>query len=403
MSDIMTSTGRQTAGNRLAVLTIVAGGMIVLASSMGIGRFVYTPILPVMANALDLSAAQTGLLASVNLVAYLAGAIAASSRFMRGSPHFWLIGGLVVLALSTIATGMVSNMPALIFMRVLAGASTAIALIFGMAIVTDRLARLGRVSLAGLQFGGVGFGMVVSAVLVAWLTASGFGWRSLWYAGGAAVVVGIVLTALLLPGGGEDRTASDNGEPLRGTGFITMVLSYGLFGFGYIITATFIVAIVHDSERLAFLQPYIWMAVGLAGMPSTYLWNFVSARIGFAKMYAVGCIVEAIGVALSVSTEIPVLIVLSAALLGGTMMALTGSGFSHVREIATGSARRLFAVMTVSFSIGQVSGPIIAGWLYDLQGSFFWGSMAAVAALILAAGLSLLSEAQARRASNIPA
>ncbi|MGE0586839.1 MAG: YbfB/YjiJ family MFS transporter [Flavobacteriaceae bacterium] len=396
----MTSKESQTTGGGAAVLTIVAGGMIVLATSMGIGRFVYTPILPVMANALDLTASQAGLLASVNLVAYLAGAIAASSRLMRGSPHFWLVGGLVVLAASTVGTGLVTDMASLILMRVVAGAANAISLIFGMAIVTDRLARLGHLSLAGLQFGGVGFGMLVSAMLVAWLAASGFGWRSMWYASGAAIVIGIALTALLLPGDLKAKADNDNGQPLRGIGFVTMVLSYGLFGFGYIITATFIVAIVHDSERLAFLQPYIWMAVGIAGMPSTYLWSFVSARVGFAKMYAIGCVVEAIGVALSVTTQTPALIILAAMLLGGTMMALTGAGFSHVREIATGSARRLFAVMTVSFSIGQVAGPIVAGWLHDLQGSFFWGSMMAVATLILSAALGLLSEAQARRASN---
>ena len=104
---------------------------------------------------------------------------------------------------------------------------------------------------------------------------------------------------------------------------ISLVVAYGLFGFGYIITATFLVAIVRASEEVRPLEPLIWLVVGLAAVPSVGLWTWVGRRIGVLRAFALACGVEALGVAASVLWITPAGVLLAAALLGRHVMRRT--------------------------------------------------------------------------------
>lgn len=88
------------------------GGMTALAASLGIGRFVYTPILPAMTAALGLGNAEAGLIASANFVGYLVGALVAASPRLGGSRRAWLLGSLLVSALTTAGMGLADTLPA---------------------------------------------------------------------------------------------------------------------------------------------------------------------------------------------------------------------------------------------------------------------------------------------------
>jgi MFS family permease len=171
-------------------------------------------------------------------------------------------------------------------------------------------------------------------------------------------------------------------------GLTALLVSYTLFGFGYVITATFIVAIVRESVVLRPLEPVIWTVVGLAGIPSVWAWTNLATRIGLFAAYAVACITEAIGVAASVvATSIPV-VVLAAILLGGTFMAITSLGLAGGRRMASSDPVRVLALLTAGFGVGQIVGPSLAGFLRESTGSYFAPSLAAAAALVIAAGLS---------------
>ena len=171
---------------------------------------------------------------------------------------------------------------------------------------------------------------------------------------------------------------------------VLLTLSYGLFGFGYVITATFIVLITRETPALAALEPYIWAIVGLAGAASIPFWSAVSRRLGDVPTYALACLTEAAGVALSVVYPSPAAIVLSAIFVGGTFMAITGVGLQIGRSLAPGAPQRIQAAMTAAFGIGQVFGPLIAGHLRETSGSFLVSSLAAAAALVVGAALALI-------------
>ena len=168
-----------------------------------------------------------------------------------------------------------------------------------------------------------------------------------------------------------------------------MILAYGLFGFGYIITATFLVAIVRLTDEVRVLEPWVWTLFGLAAIPSVTVWSWLGNRFGSLNAFAAACAIEAAGVAISVEWVTIPGICLSALLLGGTFMGITVVGFMAARMLSNGHPHRAFAQMTTSFSVGQMIGPTLAGFLSERLGDFRMATLIATAALIAAAALAI--------------
>jgi predicted MFS family arabinose efflux permease len=364
-------------------VSLAVGGLFAMAAGIGIGRFVYTPILPPMVEALHLTKSEAGLIASANFAGYLAGALLAAVR-LPGSRRSWLIGALTVNALALAAMGTVSALAAFLLLRFVAGLVSALCLIFASALVLERVAIAGRGRLSAVHFGGVGLGIAGSAALVALFAE----WRAMWLASGALALVSAIAVPLLVPPDhpGSQIKASGPRPPLP-PGFAPLAVAYFLFGFGYIITATFIVALVRGSPEIAALEPYVWVVVGLAAAPSVALWTGLGARWGIRRTFAITAFVEAVGVAVSALWVTTAAMVVAAVLLGGTFMGLTSLGLIAARE-GPGDPRRRIALMTASFSAGQILGPLFAGILYDRTGSLSAPSLAAAAGLVIAGALT---------------
>ena len=365
-------------------LSLAIGGLLAMAAAVGVGRFVYTPILPPMVEALGLTKGQAGIIAAANFMGYFAGALLAAVR-LPGSRRAWLIGALAVNAAALAAMGLVSSMFALSVLRFVAGLVSALGLIFASALVLDRLAAAGRARLSAVHFAGVGTGIALSAVLVALL----HDWRTMWFASGAlALAAGIAVIALVPPDHpGSHFTTSSKRAPLP-TGFAPLAIAYGLFGFGYIITATFIVAMVRGTPSIASLEPYIWVMFGLSAAPSVALWTALGAHWGIRRTFAIAAFVEAAGVAVSAQWVTSATVIAASVFVGGTFMGLTALGLIAARE-GGGDPRSRIALVTAVFSAGQILGPVFAGHLYDRTGSLALPSWAAAAALAIAGILML--------------
>ena len=377
-------------------LTLAFGGLLAMAAGIGIGRFVYTPILPPMVEALSLSKAEAGLIASANFVGYLAGALLGAVR-LPGSRRTWLLIGLALNAVCLAAMAMTNSLPLFLLLRLGAGIASAFCLIFSSALVLDRLAAAGRSGLSALHFAGVGIGIAVSAALVATLGT----WQSMWLASAALALVAAAGVVVMVPA--EDAPSSTAAAAAARSGYSTafMILAaaYFLFGFGYIITATFLIDIVRGSPAIRHLEPYAWVLVGLGAAPSVVLWGALGRRIGILPAFAVASLVEAAGVAASVLWLQTMGVVIAALFLGGTFMGLTALGLIGARETGTGDPRGRIALMTASFSVGQILGPSFAGFAYDATGSLAMPSLIAVAALVVAALLSVVADTWRRRPS----
>jgi len=376
-------------GETWAISTAI-GGLLAIAAAIGIGRFVYTPILPPMIEAMGLSKAQAGLIASANFLGYLIGAFLAAMPTLPGSRRLWLLCALTVSSLTTAAMGLSGTVPTFLALRFVGGAASAIVLIIASTVVLERLASVGRSGLSALHFAGVGSGIGVSAVLVAAMLSLGYDWRSLWLASGAVSLGALLAVAVLLP----NRAAITDALPVRGggvaldAGLYRLIVAYGLFGFGYIITATFLVTIVRVTPGIRTLEPVIWIVFGLAAAPSVALWAWIARSLNIPRAFALACVIEATGVLASVVWQTASGIFVAAILVGGTFMGITALGLIQARALATGDPRCALALMTGAFGLGQIVGPAFAGIVSDSLGSFTVPSITAAVALLLAAALA---------------
>jgi len=369
---------------------VALGGCIALAAAMGIGRFVYTPILPFMVESLGLSQAEAGIIASANFLGYLLGALAAAKASLPGGRRRWFLASLGVSAFTTAAMAVEASVPLFLVLRFASGVASAFVLVFASALVLDRLAAAGRPGLSSLHFAGVGIGIALSAVLVAGLAASGSDWRGLWLASGGLSLLALLAVLRLVPAEQEPPPiVRALGKSRANPRLVALIVAYGLFGFGYVITATFLSTLVRLTPEIRWLESYVWLVVGLAGIPSVLVWSKVARRLGTARAFALACLTLGIGVALSVLGSGALAVILAAALLGGTIMGITALGLVYARALSSGDPRRSMALMTAAFGLGQMIGPSFAGFAYSIGDSFVLPSLVASGALLIAFALTM--------------
>ncbi len=386
-------------GSERGPLAVALAGLLSLASGMGIGRFVYTPILPAMIDSLGLKPSEAGLIASANFVGYLVGALLLVSprwlpRRRRGDRRTWFLVSLAAGAASIMAMAGATGLAAFALLRFAGGVVSALSLIIGTGLVLERLAAARAGRLAPIHFAGIGTGIATSSLLVSGMEHAGYDWRGLWFGAGLLAAVMVPVIAVLYgqqPAvrGAPAAPAAAEGPRATRPGLVTLSISYGLFGFGYIITATFLVAAVRASPAARPIEPLIWLAVGLTAIPSTLGWSIVAARIGPRPALGLALLVLGAGVAVGGIWPGAVGSLVAAGLLGLTFVSISSLAFEGAREIVPETRlARTFATLTAAFGVGQVCGPLVAGYLVDWTGSFLAPSLLAAAGLALGAGLA---------------
>ena len=371
-------------------------GLLSLAVGIGIARFAYTPILPYMSAGLGLDKSEAGLIASASFLGYLLGALAAAWRAVPGDARLWLLGALAVAGLSTGAMALTTSLGAFLLLRFVSGAAGALVMVLASSLLMDRLAAAGRDGWAAVIYAGVGSGIALSSLAVPAAASGGGDWQGPWLLCGALCLALSLPVWALMRGPQAPAAAAAGARPAEGrTGVRRLILAYGLVGFGYVITATFVADMVRADPLLQAAEHMVWLCVGLTAAPSVALWGWAGRRWGYERVFAVACLVEAGGVALSVLGGGVWLILLAAGLLGGTFVGLTAIGLIQVRHLTAGDPRRNLALTTAAWGLGQMVGPTLAGVLHDWLGSYLVPSLLAAAALGVAAALTARLPARA--------
>ncbi|MFI6075632.1 YbfB/YjiJ family MFS transporter [Actinoplanes sp. NPDC051343] len=342
-----------------------------LAAGMGVGRFVFTPILPMMGLSPHLGAA----LATANYVGYLVGAAAgiAVPALTRSRPA--LRASLVTLVATLALMPVFPYAGAWLVLRLVAGVASAVVFVVAaQAVLADF-----RAHLAGWAFGGIGLGIALSGVLVLVLRSWG-SWGSAWFAAAVLAAVFSALSWSLTPGSRPAAAATG-----RSRWFVALVVCHTLEGIGYIIAGTFLVAAI-DERAPGALGAGAWVLVGVAALPSAAWWAHLGRTWSRPTLLLAVLTAQAIGIALPVFSGSAFAALLSAALFGGTFLGAV------TLALAVGNHLRVAhsaAVLTTGYAVGQIAGPLLVTPLLNdgyapalLTGSLIVAAGAAAAAVL---------------------
>lgn len=381
---------------RLNLRVVGLSGAIAMAAAMGFGRFFYTPVLPGMIAGIPISSADAGYIAAGNFAGYLAGAILAGQGWAAGRERVIALSALAATAILMAAMALTTSVPAFVAIRFLAGLASALAMILTSSIVLPYAKQGGSRGhvVNFLHFGGVGLGIALSSALALIVNmAAGdaaHGWRINWLAGAAITLVAVLLVQWMLPRphGATERKIE---PPLKWKlPLVLLTTSYGLFGFGYVITATFLVTIARQGDAGPVIEFLAWFVTGCAAAVSLLAWHPLAIRIGLARSYTVAMGVLAIGVVCSVLLPPTAGALFGGLLLGATFMVITAYGLQLGGALAAESPRRALASMTAAFGVGQIIGPLVAGWAAEKSGSFALPTLIATAVLIVCVTLAAI-------------
>lgn len=363
---------------------IALGAIAATAVAQGCGRFALTPLLPAMQQAAGFDHGTAGLLAAANFAGYLAGSLflAARAGSLRLSPVAF---GLAAIVIGSLAMAVTTDLAAWFAGRFVAGVGGAF-LFLGAIDAAVRLAP----SIGARPFAGVGLGITLTGALALGVMPD---WRLGWIAVGMIAVLVWPLTRVLQAHGGGSGLAEP--PPPVTAPLLRLGLSYACFAVAFGAAATFFVSLFAGGDsRDATLA---WILAGVFAVPSVPLWNQVARRLGRTGALIAALALEAAGIALAALDPRAATAAIAGALLGGTFMGITALGLLRARELAAQAPRRISALMTALFGLGQIAGAPIAGWIAARHGGLAAGLWFATFAAALGAVLLLPDIAATRR------
>jgi len=378
------SAMRSTPARGPSATAVAVAGLTALAVAMGIGRFAFTPILPMMQEDAGVSIAEGGWLASANYLGYLLGALSVVAVRIRAARA--IRGGLVTIGLATLGMGLQDSFAVWIVLRALAGIASAWVLICVSAWCLARLEPVRRPLLDSTVFAGVGAGIALAgATCLAFMRVHASSAR-VWVVFG---VVSLVLSVVIWPVFGAADRVPARRPPRRAFAWdrdaIRLTVCYGAFGFGYIIPATFLPVMARQAIKDPAVFGLSWPMFGAAAVASTLLTTVVRRLVTNRRVWIASHLVMALGVALPVIWPGIVATMLAALCVGGTFMVITMVGMQEAREVAGAGATCLMAAMTSAFALGQIAGPISVSFIHGAGGDFSAALLVACVALVTSA------------------
>lgn len=365
---------------------IAVAGLVALAVAMGIGRFAFTPIMPMMEADAGLTLTAAGWLAAANYFGYFLGALGAARLSLAQAVR----GGLLLIAVVTFAMGATHVFALQLFLRLLAGVASAWVLVHVSAWALGRLLALGRPDANGILYAGVGVGVAVAGLVV--MATMHVRWDSdrAWQVFGVlSLLTSVVLWRAFRDDRPQPRVTEVASPPIHWSADKRRLMwCYGALGFGYIIPATYLPDMAHRYITDPLVFGLAWPVFGAASALSTWIAARWLAKVNDRRLWAICYLLMMAGVALPAMWPTLTAILVAALLVGGTYMVVTMLGLREASRVAGAESTAFIAVMTAAFAIGQIIGPLLVSALAHLSHGFA-AALLAAAVLLLVAAISL--------------
>ncbi len=353
-------------------------GLIALAVAMGIGRFAFTPVLPMMQSGSGLTVVQGGWLASANYTGYLLGALTAMA--MRERPGRKVRIGLASVGIATLAMAGTYDFTAWMGLRFAAGVASAWVLVFASQWCLERGAD------GAVVFAGVGAGIALAGLVCLVLMDQGRGAEEAWVVLGLVAIAFTVLVWRYFADNSGAAAPAANGSGFRwDSQSIRLVIAYGAFGFGYIIPATFLPAMAKQALDDPSLFGWSWPIFGAAAATSTFAAGALRRHVTDRALWIGAHVLMALGIMALASPWIPVTgaMTICAILVGGTFMVATMAGIQEARRVCGAGGRKLIAAMTAAFAAGQIAGPVLVSAGAGIVASLWIAAVTLIASALM--------------------
>lgn len=372
---------------------------------MGLARFSYTPMLSYMKTEAGVGEALGGWLAGWNYLGYLTGVILIPFIHSPRMRETIFGASLLLAAFSTGMMGLTENPAIWSFARLLAGISTACGFILASGLMLNWLRKTNQKPELGLMYSGLGLGIALGAVLVE-LSGLYLSWAGQWLFLGAAGLLfaipawvwrpnpsrltlrwakqqpsntpaqkGEIINPASKPETSENKTeasetkGSDPVKPGR-TWFFLLQLAYLFSGCAFVVYATFIVIIIEAEPALENLSVWVWALLGLVAAPSTFIFDQITRRVGFLRALALAFALKAVALLLVVVSSSMFAAIASAVLFGLTFVSIVSLAMNLAGQRFPENPAHYMAILTLSYGVAQVIGPILSGNFAEANGSF---------------------------------
>lgn len=363
-----------------------------LVVAMGIGRFAFTPQVPLMIQDHQLTLTSASLVAALNYLGYLCGSFDAMRARKRVEWRLQMgVWGAVVLTLLSACV----NGPWLHgLIRFLIGCASGWAMVLVAAWSNEQLLHHGRPGLSAAVFAGPGTGIFLSGLLAVLLHASGAHAALAWGAYGLLALVLIAAIARFLPRKGQLHRPDQAPAPLALDGNLKrLVLSYSLAGFGYILPATFLSQMAAARFPHSAFAQFVWPVFGGAAVIGIVLG--ILTRHWGSSHFRLALVLWAQALGVIAASVMPGLngLMIGAALIGGGFLCVVQLALQYGRELAPQHTRYLAGLLTTGYAVGQLGGPLLS-WMSSL----LWHQLEP-ALWVAGAGLLLAGALVLRRAA----
>jgi len=382
-------------------LKVLGAGIFSLILALGVARFAYTPLLPLMQQQAGLGIAAAGWLAAINYAGYLSGALIASriSSLVLKDKLYRI--GMVLAIVSTLVMGLTTNVVVWALSRYVAGLTSAAAMLLSTGLIMNWLIRHNHRSEMGIHFAGIGLGIAGCAGAVMLFTPW-LDWREQWF---AFTLLGCVLLVPALrwlpPPDASGVTSSGQklqDKPPSRLYLRVFMAAYFCAGFGYVVSVTFIVAIVNQLPVLSGWGNLVFLAIGVGAAPACIIWDLIARRTGDLNALILAAMLQIAGILL------PVLLpgqlwaaVLGSFVFGATFIGMVSLVLSMAGRYYPTMPAKMMGKMTLSYGTAQIIGPAITGLIGARFGSYNAGLYAAAGIMVVGTGLLFVLKAVEKR------